>query len=152
MRLELGRLPRLAAVLVAGSVVLLGAPPKAVAHDSEWCGHSSLHGKYWRLVYAGFRNDPKNTQTGGAQMRRHWHHVDHHYRKNPTSGPYFYRHTRDALCGYVTNEHRDSEATIGIPAFPVDPTDIPEPGNSFSAPTVRNVELRETAFTTFTGG
>jgi hypothetical protein len=124
---------------------VLAMPGVASAHDSEWCGHSQLNGNYWRLVYSGFQNEPPAPNPGGGtQARRHWHFADHYYRPKAGQGSYSFQHQKKPVCGYVSSGSVTLSPTLThIPAWPVDPTDLPK---------ITLQEIQPTAFTSLTSG
>jgi hypothetical protein len=106
--------------------VLAMFAPIARSHDSEYCGHSTVSGNYWRLSYYDYDNDV--FYYPGQGYREVHSHKDHHdFRDNPQS--YFtFAHNYELLCG----EQGDPSLAGGFPNYHL-PTVTYDPG-----PPVRN--------------
>jgi hypothetical protein len=97
-------------LVVLGALVAVGvASPVASGHDSDWCSHGTLSGKYWRLTYITYDNNTE-VYTPNGYRQAHYHKAQHDFRDNPR-GYFSFAHNYETLCG-----------TEGDPAFAADPT------------------------------
>ena len=116
--------PAVAATVLALAASLAAAAP-AAAHDSEYCEHSSVHGRNWNVVYDGWWNEQGTSVDNGRDY--HYHAVNHNYRQQAGSGPYYHYHRRPHYCG-MTSGQQSRMAISGHSPVGVDfdvPVDAP---------------------------